>query len=338
MPIWFFGRDVLIIPWRVDVPQDRWPVTNWLIIGVNIALFAGIMTLLILGHSTEQRSDEEVSEIAQLIKPYVFDGITLKGLFGHMWLHGGILHLAGNMLFLWIFGNAVCAKIGNMRYLSLYVFLGLIAAFAHLIFRGGAMIGASGAIMGVVGMYLVFFPENDITCYFIWILFFRPIIREFTLSSYWMILFWIAFDIWGATKAGGGVAYFAHLGGFATGIALAVLMLKMKWVQMAPRYEKSLLDMLSKKKEPDEFKPIDPTYTWLMEQAAETENPNPQKKPPAENSNYRRQTAERPEGQSGQMIRFVCPCGKHIKVAGKYAGRVGKCPNCKKRLKVPEKG
>jgi hypothetical protein len=63
------------------------------------------------------------------IRPYMLDGLTLKGLFGHMWLHGGILHLLGNMLFLWVFGNAICAKIGNLRYIPVYISMGLIAGY-----------------------------------------------------------------------------------------------------------------------------------------------------------------------------------------------------------------
>ena len=85
-------------------------------------------------------------------------------------------------------------------------------------FTGGNAIGASGAINGIVGMYLVFFPINEITCYFVFLLLPR-LIKEFSLSSIWMILFWLAFDIWGAMRGGGQVAYFAHLGGFAGGFS-----------------------------------------------------------------------------------------------------------------------
>ena len=340
----------MIIPWQVDVPQDRWPVTNWLIVASNIILFILIMTLLILGylHETGQQS---AASIMQIIEPYVCkDTITVKGLFGHMWLHSGIIHLVGNMLFLWIFGNAVCSKIGNTLYLSLYIFLGLIAVFAHLIFQGGAVIGASGAIMGVVGMYIGFFPKNDITCYFIWILFFRPIFHEFTLSSYWMVLFWLVFDIYGAAAGEGGVAYFAHLGGFFAGFGVAILMLKMGWVKMNPRYEESLLDIFTKKEEPDFSKPIDPTYAWLTQNATEVENKDLPKEQitdtsvrlseTTKQSSHSKKIVQNPVRQSSQevdtMIRFVCPCGKRIKVPSKYAGKTGKCPRCGNRVKIPE--
>ena len=132
-----------------------------------------------------------------------------------MWLHGGLLHLLGNLLFLWVFGNAVCAKIGNLRYLLLYVLLGVTAGIAHLLISRGAVIGASGAINGVVGMYLVLFYENEITCLFaFWLIVLY--VRVFAVSSIWMILLWLLWDVVGALLPGGSnVAYFAHLGGFA---------------------------------------------------------------------------------------------------------------------------
>ena len=112
------------------------------------------------------------------------------------------------------------------------VFAGVILAFI-------LQVGASGAINGIVGMYLVFFPENSISCFFF--LFFRPV--TFSISGYWMILLWFVFDVWGAVGGGECVAYFAHIGGFVAGFGLAVLMLSTKWVVME-RDEKSLLQML----------------------------------------------------------------------------------------------
>ena len=183
------------------------------------------------------------------VRPYILNGFELKGLFGHMWLHGGVLHLAGNMLFLWIFGNAVCANIGNLRYIPAYIGLGIVAGISQLVFMGGSSLGASGAINGIVGMFLVFFPQNEITCYFIYVLLLSPYIREFSVSSVWIILLWLAFDILGVVLGGGGVAYFAHLGGFAGGVILAILMLKFKMVTME-RYEKSLLQVIEEYRHP----------------------------------------------------------------------------------------
>jgi membrane associated rhomboid family serine protease len=264
------------------------------------------------------------------IKPFILNGWKLKGLFGHIWLHGGVLHLLGNMLFLWIFGNAVCAKVGNLRYLPIYLGLGLISGIAHLTFTGSNMLGASGAINGIVGMYLVFFPTNDITCYFV--LFLRPI--KFSLSSIWMILFWLTFDVWGAAKGGGQVAYAAHLGGFAGGFALGILMLKLKIVTME-RYEKSLLQVLADYKKPaaDEFKPQYEGYLGMIQKEMQDQpksiatSPHPEQKT----------IVLEPEIPKEEFIRFTCPCGKRLKMPLQYAGRVGRCPKCNAHVRIPDK-
>lgn len=386
----------MIIPWRVDVPQERWPFTNWLIIIGAIAAFV-FQTISVVeqkaklpaklkefeNHSVEDVAKEmgldeqQLKEIEQSfdetydkvkktfpqkdfstefkdqivkqnilqkyfvwekIRPFILERCKIKGLFGHIWLHGGLIHLLGNLLFLWIFGNAVCAKIGNAAYFPIYIMLGILAGIAHLVIQGGAVIGASGAIMGIVGMYLVFFPDNDITCYFIWIFFFRPIVREFTLSSYWMILFWLAFDIFGATKGGGAVAYFAHLGGFAAGFGLAILMLKMKWVVME-RYEKSLLQMWEGRKEP--LPELYGSNHGMFPYNFETRKLEVATK--AEQEKTEKKTVEvekipfELEEPKDELIRFMCACGKNVKAPMKYAGKVAKCPRCKNRVRIPEK-
>jgi membrane associated rhomboid family serine protease len=274
------------------------------------------------------------------IRPYILDGLTLKGLFGHMWLHGGILHLLGNMLFLWIFGNAICAKIGNLRYIPVYIGLGLIAGVSHLVFAGGSVLGASGAINGIVGMFLVLFPQNEITCYFI--LFIKP--REFSVSSAWMILFWLVFDIWGAMQGGGQVAYFAHLGGFAGGVVLAILMLKFKILTME-RYEKSLLQIIEEYRHPPAVDESPKGYYSFLNATA-NEQPElplvPIPPVPFVPKTISVEPPEQPEKiplepqiHKDEFIRFACSCGKRLKMPAKYAGKTGKCPKCNARLKIP---
>lgn len=381
----------MIIPWKVDVPEERYPFVNWLIITGAIIAFS-FQTLSILEQRAklpdkideyrdrsvqdvakdfeveperlreiEQSADDFYGRIEEInpqintpvsreafikriilqeyfvlakIRPFILRGWKIKGLLGHIWLHGGILHLVGNMLFLWIFGNAVCAKIGNFRYLPVYLGLGLVAATAHLIFAGGNAIGASGAINGIVGMYLVFFPVNDITCYFVFLLLFRPIVKDFSLSSFWMILFWLAFDLWGAMSGGGRVAYFAHLGGFAGGFALGILMLKLKIVTME-RYETSLLQAISdhfKKPDIDEFKPQYEGYLGMVQQQEHEPPAKIRIDPPQQET-----VTLEPERPKEEFIRFICPCGKKLKMPSRYVGRMGKCPQCQIRLKIPDK-
>jgi membrane associated rhomboid family serine protease len=381
----------LIIPWKVDVPQDRRPFINWLIIAGAITAFV-FQTKSIVEHRIKlpektyeykNRSVEDVAkelgvdeqqleEIEQSvekaldkvkktfpqkkippnfkedaikqkmleeyfvlgkIRPFILSGWTIKGLFGHIWLHGGVLHLLGNMLFLWIFGNAVCAKIGNFRYLPIYLGLGVIAGIAHLIFTGGNAIGASGAIYGIVGMYLVFFPENEITCYVSFWFLLSPYIKEFTVSSIWMILFWVAFDVWGAMKGGGGVAYFAHLGGFAGGFVLAIVMLKLKLVVMEEGYEKSLLQLIAGRKGPAEYEstPYYIGHSGITQR--DLERPEPVTTEPTKPKTIPLE----PEPPKEEFIRFACSCGKRFKMPAKYAGKTGICPKCKLRVRIPDK-
>lgn len=234
----------VIVPWKVDVPQVRWPVMNWLIIAATIFVFYLQIPDLIKYRKSQNPNIHNVygqkkQEIQGITGTLMLNGWSLKGLFGYMWLHGGFLHLLGNMLFLWIFGNAVCAKIGNLKYLVFYVFFGVFAGGAHLLLSSGDAVGASGAINGVVAMYLVLYFENEITCYY-W---FLIIIRRFAVRSGWVILFWLFWDIVGAFSGSGlRVGYFAHLGGFAAGFATAFIMCKTGWVTME-RYEKSLLQI-----------------------------------------------------------------------------------------------
>ena len=275
------------------------------------------------------------------IRPYILDGFALKGLFGYMWLHGGIIHLLGNMLFLWIFGNVVCAKIGNLRYIPAYIGLGLVAGISHLVFAGGSSLGASGAINGIVGMFLVLFPQNEITCY--WVFF--PYIRQFNVSSAWMILFWLAFDILGAMLGGDGVAYFAHLGGFAGGVVLAILMLKFRMLTME-RYEKSLLQVIEEYRHPSAIEePSAGYYNYLNATAnLQQELPLVPISPiPFEPKTVSIDPVEKPEKiplgpqiPKDEFIRFACSCGKRLKMPAKYAGKTGKCPKCNGRLKIPD--
>jgi len=302
----------MFIPYSVDVPFDRKPVMNWLICAlVLLAFFAEIATVS-HGVSAEENSQQTIGR-------FVLNGWRITGLFGYMWLHKGIIHLIGNLIFLWLFGNAVCSKIGNVLYAPVYIGLGLIAAFSHLLFIGGPAIGASGAINGIVGMYLVFFPENSISCLIF--IFFRPF--TFSVSGYWLILLWFIFDLWGAVSGSSGVAYFAHIGGFLGGFGLAVLMLKNKWVVMQ-RDEKSLLQLLGGRK--------------AKMSDALTKNPTPrqQQSEHVEKINPRPKIMPGPVAQQAPYIRFSCLCGQKMEIAGAYAGQIVKCPKCSNRVRIPE--
>jgi len=150
----------------------------------------------------------------------------------HAFLHGGILHIAGNLLFLLVFGSRVNALIGNIQTAIVYPLLAVAAGAAHLYFDDGLgpMLGASGAIMGLAGMYVVFFPAHKVHMVS-WIRFgllagFKLYFKVFAVRGFWVVLFYIAFDV-GATllQARDGVAHWAHLGGFGVGIVFALVLL-----------------------------------------------------------------------------------------------------------------
>ncbi len=211
----------MIIPYHVDVPMARVPVANFAIIGVTC-----------VAHFVFLANDVEITgRLAS--EPWVLWG-------GHLLIHGDFFHLIGNMIFLWVFGNAVCAKVGNAVYPAVYYALGIAAALTHMLIDGRPGIGASGAINGIVGMFLVWYALNEISCFCLFGVYFGTI----AVSSFWMILLWFAFDILGAAMGGDMIGYWAHLGGFGAGIIMAALLMSLGAVQMEPD-ERSLFDILA---------------------------------------------------------------------------------------------
>ncbi|MCU0253408.1 MAG: rhomboid family intramembrane serine protease [Acidobacteria bacterium] len=177
-----------------------------------------------LAAASEQLSAYEVFTFEHGSRPAAPSAVDM--LFS-MFLHGGLLHLFGNMLFLWIYGNNVEFRLGPILYLLAYLVTGFAAAFGDILLRPGSNIpavGASGAISGALGMYLIWFPHNRVRM----LLFLPPVaIRPFDLPAPVVLLFYIvAENLLPAFLAGGGatgVAYGAHIGGFIAGAVLALL-------------------------------------------------------------------------------------------------------------------
>jgi membrane associated rhomboid family serine protease len=152
----------------------------------------------------------------------------------NVFLHGGILHIAGNLLFLLVFGNRVNALVGQWKAVVLYLLLGVLASSAVFISGFGKpltpTLGASGAIMGMAGMYFVLMPTSRVYM-LVWIRLgiftaFRRFMKIFTVRGYWCLLFFLAFDIWATVRGShDNVAHWAHLGGFLCGMAIALVML-----------------------------------------------------------------------------------------------------------------
>ena len=149
-------------------------------------------------------------------------------LLSSMFLHGGLMHLGGNMLFLWIFGDNIELKFGKAKFLLIYLAWGVGAGLAHIVIEPTSSIpavGASGAISGILGAYLAIFPKVKITTFlmlgFFW--------RMMHIQAKWFLPFWLIFQnllpffIGGFGVGSGGVAFMAHIGGFAIGFATGYL-------------------------------------------------------------------------------------------------------------------
>jgi membrane associated rhomboid family serine protease len=160
--------------------------------------------------------------------PYPFWTTLLTSMF----LHGGWGHLGGNMLFLWIFGDNIEHRIGHLRFLLFYLVCGLAAGIAHILFNSGSAIptvGASGAISGVLGGYLLLFPRNRV-----YVLTWGGVaaVPAMLMLGLWILMQFInGFGAVAETPETGGVAYLAHIGGFVAGMVLAPLFSPRQYVR-----------------------------------------------------------------------------------------------------------
>ncbi len=218
-----------MFPLRDENPTRRVAWMNWLLIGANVAAFAYELSLQ-YGHGS--------AALGRFIDRWAFDPALLRGAPGSpavwltivtaMFLHAGWLHIGGNMLYLWIFGDNIEDRLGPWRYLAFYLACGVIAALCQAVASGWASVptlGASGAIAGVHGAYLLLYPRAKVLTAILIVVF----IELALLSAWVVIVLWFAIQfangiatIGPAAAQTAGVAYFAHVGGFLTGAALIV--------------------------------------------------------------------------------------------------------------------
>lgn len=151
-------------------------------------------------------------------------------IFASMFIHGGWVHLLGNMLFLFVFGRSVEDRFGHLKFLFLYLTSGFVGALLHIYLNAGSRIpsiGASGAIAGALGAYFVSFPRARITLTIFPLIFWTFQIRAVLVLGYWFLIQFLQgyemLNIETATR-GGGIAWWAHVGGFVTGMLLAMML------------------------------------------------------------------------------------------------------------------
>ncbi len=204
-----------MFPIRDHNPSEKTPVVTYALIAANVGIFAWMWPLY---------SDADVLQRVYLVwglVPRLSDPVTY---FTSMFLHGGVMHLLGNMLFLWIFGDNLEEEMGHLGFLAFYLAGGLAAAGLQVAADPGSavpMVGASGAIAAVLGGYLLLFPRARVDI----LLFFVIIIRIIPVPAWLMLGLWFALQLFGGFSAApgeGGVAYWAHAGGFVAGLALTL--------------------------------------------------------------------------------------------------------------------
>jgi membrane associated rhomboid family serine protease len=216
-----------VLPLSDNNPRSTTPVVNVLLIAINIFMFFWELSL---GPDLDRALFSVAFIPARFwASPHV--GADVVRIFISMFLHGGWLHLGGNMLYLWIFGDNIEDRLGHFRYFLFYLLCGVAATLAHAIFNPGSRvpsIGASGAIAGVLGAYILLFPRARVTT-LIPIFFFitiREIPAVIVLGLWFVLQLFVGVTSLSVADAAsqGGVAYFAHIGGFVAGMILVTLM------------------------------------------------------------------------------------------------------------------
>ena len=218
-----------MLPLADHNPRRTTPVVNIVLVVVNVLMFFWELQLQAAG-----RLEPVLLHVAFVpARFWYLPGALIPNvitMFVSMFLHGGWLHLGGNMLYLWIFGDNVEDRLGHARYLFFYLVCGLLATLAHAVMSPESRmpsIGASGAIAGVLGAYIVLYPKQRVTTLIPIFIFIT--IREIPavfLLGFWIVmqLFFGAASMSGNLQSAGGVAYFAHIGGFIAGMVLVMLM------------------------------------------------------------------------------------------------------------------
>lgn len=209
-----------MIPFRDHNPSGRFPIVTVILIGINVLVF---LYELLLDASGQL---EGFYYQAALVPAYVTGNLNpavAMTFFSSMFMHGSWMHLIGNMLYLWIFGDNIEETFGSVLYLVSYLGCGVAADIAHIAIEPRSMIptlGASGAIAGVLGAYLVRFPQARIDT----LVPSRYFTRVITLPAIVVLGFWFVIQLFSGVLSlgaqGGGIAFFAHIGGFVAGLAL----------------------------------------------------------------------------------------------------------------------
>ena len=206
----------MLFPYKDDNPRILVPYVTYVIISINVLIFVFQLNMGMVSSAAEREFIYRFGFI-----PANFSIITV---FTSMFLHGGISHIMGNMWFLWVFGDNVEGVLGHVKFAVFYIICGLAATMSQLFVDPSStipMVGASGAIAGVLGMYMIRFPHARVHVFAFIIIFFTT----FRIPAMFVLGFWFFNQLTNGLgslgfDATGGVAWFAHIGGFISGVML----------------------------------------------------------------------------------------------------------------------
>jgi membrane associated rhomboid family serine protease len=213
----------VFIPYKTDVNVKQNSTINYVIIGFSFLLFI----LVQLGISSPE--------------PMILRNFNTN-LLSYGFIHANWFHLIFNMFYLWLFGNSICSVVGGAIYPALYLSLIIISGVFHLLFSDKPVIGASGAVYGIIGCYFFLFPMSRVKCFWFTFWFQRT---EFYFKAYLLIGFWFLINLLGVALNEGSIAYVAHIGEFIAGVILSWLMCKYRWIEPI-KGEKNLFEILGK--------------------------------------------------------------------------------------------
>jgi membrane associated rhomboid family serine protease len=236
-----------VIPYRDENETQHTPFVTYVLVGINVLVW-----LLVQGAGSALPLARSVcdlglipGELTGMLRPgtgfrmgeglvcLIDPGRQASHLLTSMFLHGSWMHLIGNMWFLWIFGNNVEDSMGARRYLVFYLVCGLVAAFAQVVTNAASpvpMVGASGAISGVMGGYLILYPRVRVFA----LVPLGFLLTSVALPAWLMLVYWLGIQLvsglFAAGGEGGGVAFWAHVGGFVAGVVLVRLFARSDYV------------------------------------------------------------------------------------------------------------
>jgi len=213
-----------MIPLRSSEPHYNRATVTLAIIAVNVLVFLYELSIGMNSYALQRFI------LLHGIVPdrIVHDSVGYSSILTSMFIHGGFLHIAGNMWFLWIFGRGVEDILGHAKYLFLYFACGIAAALVYILVSSNSTVptvGASGAIAGIMGAYLIKFPRAYIRTLVFIVIF----ITTIDIPAFFLLLYWFFIQFFSgigsvSQESSGGVAWFAHVGGFLAGMALIMLM------------------------------------------------------------------------------------------------------------------